>query len=290
MYLNIHAINPYIRVAMPSILAPGTEIKRRAIFDYELLYIENGEFILNYNECDYPCTQGQFILLRPGVSHSFTKINSELSQPHIHFDMLYSSKSTQTPVSFKDVPEFTPKEHNLLQKDIFEDYPSTPFIVFSDKQRALKLFYGIIGESSANRLAQKAKFLEIIDMMISDNFPACFSKEDFRYGIAYQLKEYIDAGQGVSARLSDLEKQFSYSKYYLERQFKKHFGISLIAYRNTRRMDLAEKLLQRETVSCVSANLGFSSVYAFSRAFKQHFGISPSKLKILKQQTNGRNP
>ena len=277
MLHNINEINPYIRVAMRSVLSSGTEIKKRTIFDYELIYIESGEFTFIYDESSYHCTSGQFIFIRPGISHSFTNINCDLSQPHIHFDMIYSLNSSITPISFKDVPEFTPKEYSLLQEDIFESYPSTPFVTFFDKQSVLKLFYSVVGNASDNKLKQKAELIQIIDMMISANFMNCFTEEKNQNDIACQLKEYIDAGQGLSAQLCELEKQFSYSKYYLERQFKKHWGVSLIAYKNSKRMDLAKKLLYTEKVSDVSEELGFSSVYVFSRAFKQHFGICPSE-------------
>lgn len=278
MTFNSHTVNPYIRVAMQSVLAAGSEIKRRVIFDYEMIYIEDGEFTLNYNERDYKCKNGQFILLRPGVPHSFKGINNDLSQPHIHFDMTYSSKSAMTPVCFKDICDLTPEEHELLQRDVFEEYPKVPFVSFSDKQTALKLFYSIVGEAQESELVRKSKLMKIIDMLIFDNFPNCFAKEESSYNIARQLKDYIDAGHGLSAQLSDFEKQFSYSKYHLERQFKKHYGISIVAYRNNKRMELAKELLKTKTVSFVSEKLGFSSIYVFSRTFKQYYGISPSRI------------
>lgn len=279
MNFDIHTLNPYIRVAMQSVLSTGTEIKRRVIFDYELIYIEYGEFILNYNGYDYKCTKGHFLLLRPSVPHSFTGINGALSQPHIHFDMVYSSKSEQTPVCFKDLCDLTPEEHRLMQKDIFENYPKTPFVTFSDNREALKLFYGIVCETEKSELARKANLTKIIDMLILDNFPDCFFNAEHRYSVARELKDYIDTGQGLSAQLEDFERQFSYSKYHLERQFKRNYGIGIIAYRNNKRMEMAKVLLKTETVSIVSERLGFSSIYVFSRAFKRHFGVSPSEIR-----------
>ena len=44
--MNIHEINPYIRHAAPSSIHPPLHINRRIILDYELLYVESGEFIL----------------------------------------------------------------------------------------------------------------------------------------------------------------------------------------------------------------------------------------------------
>jgi len=281
LYFNVDSINPYIRTALQSVFRAGTEIKRRIIFDYELIYIEKGEFILNYNNRDYKCEKGQFLLLRPGISHSFSGIEKELSQPHIHFDIVYRKESPRIPISFKDIAEFTAEERLLIHKDIFVDYPQNPFVNFEDKEKALKLFFEIINEQKSSPLLQKARMTQIIDMLISDNFPDCFSEEPEKYGVAQQLKDYIDAGYGMASTLTDFEKQFSYSKYYLERQFKKNYGTSLMNYKNNKRMQLAETLLKKHTVSYVSEKLGFTSIYVFSRAFKQHYGCSPTKYNII---------
>ena len=42
--MTSHEINPYIRVAMPSRLPPFSRIKERVIYDYELIYVEQGRF------------------------------------------------------------------------------------------------------------------------------------------------------------------------------------------------------------------------------------------------------
>ncbi len=279
MSFNTDIINPYIRVARHSILSAGSEIKRRVIFDYELIFIKDGEFALNYNDCIYNCTKGQFLLLRPGIPHSFYGINNDLSQPHIHFDMIYSEYSSQIPISFKDICDFTIDEKKFLQKDIFISYEPSPFITFADNKKAIELFYSIINIKETPRetkLSQKAHLLQLIDMLIADNFPDCSTTNAKSNSFLQQVKDYIDAGQGMSMTLDNIARQFNYSKYYIEREFKKHYGISLIAYRNEKRMLLAKNLLPNETVSAVSEKLGFTSIYVFSRAFKNYFGVSPS--------------
>lgn len=279
MSFDINSVNPYIRTALQSVFAAGAEIKRRVIFDYELIYIENGEFILNYNGINYKCSTGQFVLLRPGIPHSFSGIERELSQPHIHFDIVYRKESPKIPISFKDISEFTEEERRLIHKDIFDGYPPVPFVAFENPQKLLELFFDIINNPRASSLTQKSLLIQIIDMLITDNFPRLFSSEAEKYGIARQLKDYIDAGQGMSATLNDFEKQFSYSKYYLERQFNRKYGISLITYRNNRRMQLAKSMLKEHTVSYVAEKLGFTSIYVFSRSFKRHFGYPPRNIK-----------
>ena len=113
-------------------------------------------------------------------------------------------------------------------------------------------------------------------MLISDNFANYFITPADADTFLKQIKDYIDAGQGISMTLDNIAQQFNYSKYYLDRQFKKQYGISIIAYRNEKRMALAKTLLPNETVSTVAEKLGFTSIYVFSRAFKIFFGFPPS--------------
>lgn len=276
--LDIAAINPYIRVAMHSVLPANHEIKRRIIFDYELIYIAEGKFIFNYNDVDYNCNAGQFILIRPGVPHSFLNIKSDLTQPHIHFDMTYTSDSTQVPVSFKDMSALTDKEKHWIREDVFCEYPKEPIVAFSDKIRTLNLFYKII-DSSASTLTRKAKLIQLLEIMINDNYSALLKEQPHTYCIEEQIKDYIDAGQCLTLKLDDIAKQFSYSKYYLDRRFKESYGLGIMAYRNEKRMQTAKEMLKYDTVSVVSAKLGFTSIYVFSRAFKNYFGISPTQIE-----------
>ena len=79
--------------------------------------------------------------------------------------------------------------------------------------------------------------------------------------------------------LEDFEKRFSYSRFYLEREFKAEYGISIIAYRNERALNSAAELLRDHSISGIAEALGFSSIYAFSRAFRTRFGLSPTEYR-----------
>lgn len=280
--IGFNLINPYIRVAMHSILSENFVIKQRIIYDYELIYIEKGELILTYNGEAYTFKKGQFIFIRPGIAHSFRCGEEPVYQPHIHFDMFYNLNSERTPVSFKDACELDEKEKRLISKDLFESYPKTPVVSFTDEEKISKLFYEIVkSQNNAQGLQYKAKLTEIISNLISDNFPDFFSDSiTDKYTVFHQIKDYIDAGQGLSMSLDDFENQFSYSKFYLDRQFKKRFGSSLIEYRNQKRMQQACELLKKYNVTRVSEILGFSSVYSFSRTFKNEFGMSPTEISL----------
>lgn len=277
-FLDIHSLNPYIRLATASQIVANTRIRQRIIFDYELIYMEQGTFLIRYAGKEYCCGPGSFLLIRPGIRHSLYN-REQVSQPHIHFDMTYSPFSIRTPISFKDLPELTQEERRLIQADIFQAYPAVPLVHFSDKEQAKALFYGVLKQARSAPLTAKALLLQLLGMLITENFPGCFGEAEQTHTIAQQLKDYMDAGQGLSMELSAFEKQFSYSRYSLEKHFKKAYGMGVIAYRNQKRMELAKQLLRSDSVGAVADHLGFHSIYAFSRAFKNHYGYSPTQWK-----------
>ena len=277
--MNVSLINPYIRAAMNSVIPGGSNIARRVIYDYELIYLERGEFTLVYDDVSYHCSQGDIIFIRPAISHSFQLDKGEISQPHIHFDLVYRPESDKIPISFKDIDKMTEDERAQVHKDYFSQYPAVPIVYIKNKDRFLGLFFDIISKNT-DSLMKKGLMIELISVLINDNFPD-FMEDKATAPIENQIKDYIDAGNGFDMDLDDFSKSFLYSKFYLEKRFKAAFGVSLISYRNEKRMEYAARLLKKHSVSKVAEKLGFKSIYSFSRAYKTHYGVPPTHAKKI---------
>ena len=271
MYLSL--INPYIRLAIPSVIPSGHNIIRRVIYDYELIYLERGEFSLTYNDIVYHCTEGDIIFICPSIPHSFKINNGEISQPHIHFDITHRPHSDKIPISFKDIDSMTDTEKSWIDKNYFNSYENSPIIKIQNKEKFLKLFYQII-LNEVDILEKKANMIQVLSMLIKDNFPDIIDGQ-VNLDVAHQLKDYIDAGNGLKMQLEDFEKTFYQSKFHLEKKFKEAFGMAIIEYRNKKRMKIAPVLLKNHSVSEVAETLGYQSIYSFSRAYKQYYGYSP---------------
>ena len=279
---GIEDINPHVRVAMRSVLAKNTAIAPRVIFDYELIFIESGELIFGYDGKSYKVSAGSFLLISPAVTHSFDCSLSDISQPHIHFDMTYAKESPERFICYKDLPKLTPHERTLVSEDILPK-GRDPFIRFEDTDGVKKLFFAAIdAHVKEEKLLCKAHLTAIIHHIFKDSFPSTLIGEKTVYGIEDQIRSLIDSGNAASLSLSELEKRFSYSRFYLERIFREKFGIGIIAYRNEARLTAAKELLRTKSVTEVAYALGYSSIYSFSRAYKNKFGISPSKAKARK--------
>ena len=273
--MNLSLINPYIRLAMRSRISSGHNIARRVIYDYELIHLEEGSFTFIYNDKTYNCKAGDIIFIRPGIPHSFNLDLGEISQPHIHFDITHRPQSKMIPISFKDLDKMSSAEREWIHRDYFEQYSPIPLLDIKNKSEFLKLFYSIISDDLGD-LTKKSLIIKLIEIMLND----CFSEllqNDTQINAIGQIKDYIDAGNGMEMTLGDFAKTFFYNKFYLERKFKEAFGVNLIEYRNKKRMEIAKNLLKLHTVSEVSELIGYQSIYSFSRAYKSYFGYSPSR-------------
>jgi AraC-like DNA-binding protein len=260
---------------MRSVISSGHDIACRTIYDYELIYLEKGEFTLIYDGTAYICQAGDVIFIRPNISHSFHINRGDIYQPHIHFDITFRPQSEKIPVSFKNMNDMTENEKGWIHKDYFASYPRLPIIRIKNKEDFLNIFYRIISKET-EPIMKKALMTQLISRIINDNFPTI--SDDSEYAcIENQVKDYIDAGNGLTMKLEDFSKHFCYSKFYLEKKFKESFGMSLIQYRNKKRMLQANDLLEKHSVTEVSEMLGYQSIYSFSRAYKAWSGISPSK-------------
>ena len=276
--MNLSFINPHIRLAIESRIPSGHNIARRVIYDYELIYLEKGSFTFIYNDKAYRCRTGDIIFIRPGIPHSFFLDLGEISQPHIHFDITHRPQSEVIPISFKDLDKMSEEEKGWIHEDYFSPFDQAPVIHIQNKSDFLETFYHIVSGDSSD-LMKKSLMIKLIASIINDNFPELI-QGDHHVSVIKQIKDYIDAGNGIGMTLDDFAKAFFYDKFYLERKFKEAFGMNLIEYRNKKRMELAKDLLKLHSVSEVSDMIGYQSIYAFSRAYKKHFGYAPSKKRI----------
>jgi len=95
-------------------------------------------------------------------------------------------------------------------------------------------------------------------------------------GIA-TVKARMDQEPSAAWSLEELARMAGYSKEHFGVQFRKHYGVSPIAYLLEIRLRNAARLLMdpRQRVSEVSELAGFDDPFYFSRMFRKRFGASP---------------
>ncbi len=273
--MDINIINPYVRRAMRSVLE--SSISRRCILDFELIYVEDGVLRFIYLNKEYSFEKGSFLLIRPGVPHSFV-IDREnpVNQPHLHFDLQYDRFSKDVYICYKDMADYTDKDRRMLRGNPLDMGEHTPCINIRNKEEFLKVFYSLIDTFGDSPLQTKALCARLLQWIIEDNFSDTVYDINKKTSIAKELKEYIDANCTQYLTLDILENQFHYSKFYLEKEFKALSGHSVMKYYSDKRLGKAKELLKDMSVTETAQALNFSSIYSFSRAYKNKFGVSPS--------------
>ena len=174
-------LDPFIRRARYDILATPLYIRKRVIYDYELLYIKAGTPIITIGETIYHARKGDVFLLHPGVPHIIDIPEKGIfTQPHVHFDLRHYSDCRDVTVNFRPLEEMTEAEKHQIRPDIFRQiYPSFPDCIhLKDTQRFELALFDLIQCFEADLPMRDMQLRWMFDRVL------CQLLEEWRYKIA----------------------------------------------------------------------------------------------------------
>ena len=108
--------------------------------------------------------------------------------------------------------------------------------------------------------------------------------------LAERAVVYMNEHLADEIRVSAMAKHFNCSEGYLQRAFKRHTGLTPIAYLTQARCRQAADLLDHTdwSIAAVADAVGFNDAFYFSRVFRGHYGTSPRQYRKVRRQTDGR--
>lgn len=286
--MQVDKLSPYIRVAMDSVLEPSWKIDERVIWDYELLYLMEGQLLVTVEDEVYYGKTGDCFFFKPGQRHSIQNIGgTRIRQPHVHFDLYVQADSHEVGVSFKPIHQMNAKEKTWFREN---ELSSSPFLMpthyrpgnpFPLEQSLFELIREFETKPPFYEVRIKGCLLVILSLMMREQYWGGKMKNNGQMELLSEVRSYIDHNVHRSLKLDELSERFHISKFYLIQQFKNMFQKTPIQYHQQIRMEKAKMMIQFTYLPLqdIADQLGFSNIHAFSRAFKVNEGCCPSKYR-----------
>jgi len=98
----------------------------------------------------------------------------------------------------------------------------------------------------------------------------------------YSILEWIESNLESPLSLEKVSQRSGYSKWHLQRMFKKETGHSLGQYIRSRKLtEIARKLKEsNEPILYLAERYGFESQQTLTRTFKNYFDVPPHKFRV----------
>ena len=132
------------------------------------------------------------------------------------------------------------------------------------------------------RLFQISKLLEFVILQVRENEARVSLKtvKSYDIGKLQEAKSIVENNLANPYSLKNLAHKVGLNDFKLKKGFKELFGFTVFGYLRELRMLKARKLLlaEKDTVTCVSGEVGYQHPHHFSTAFKKRFGILPGTL------------
>jgi AraC-like DNA-binding protein len=179
-----------------------------------------------------------------------------------------------------------------LRVELIRPPPSAEHLEFFDKvfgtqvlylQPQLKLVF-----SKETVIAPLAGANPTIAAHLDQASSAAIEKMKPTLGCAFKVRQLIEAvvqkrnGEPLPSA-EDLARQMNMSSRNLQRKLAEE-GVTLVEMMDQIKKDTAERRLKddKDPITAIALDLGFSDASAFSRACKRWFGVSPSQLRAPK--------
>lgn len=282
-FIELEAINPFVRVAREVCRPAGYQTGRRQIPDYEFVLILEGKGYTDWEARRHFFAAGDLLYYRPYRWHNFVTTGPKPT-PHvaIHFD--YSprlrnphwKKRTPPPdivirgaVPFPLQMRLPPRSLLLgLFKQIAECSVNSAWGRFRAKGILIQILHELaFGPCSVRRAKSAAQPIA----------------ETVNHARIRRVLQFMDQHYAEPLTLSHLASQAGLSPAHFLRVFKTVMGRAPIEHLIRVRIRQAKQLLAdvRLNISEVAYRVGYSDPHYFARQFRASDGLSPSEYRAM---------
>lgn len=268
-------------------LMPTGALPQRRLYDFELLYVCQGEAATTMNGQRYKIEAGQLIFLPSGVYHQ----NEAVSWPNtrflgIHFDF-FNELHIQTEADMV-VNEAAVQPHKFTYEACAEGFePLSSMAIYTPPLVCVQLMEQLVHEFTMRPLGYelvcKSLMMNILAHLLRSPLANALSHTSVHGGRLTEIISQIEASPSHPWTNAAIAEKMNMSIDHTAKLFKQAAGmppsefVQSIRHREARRL-LRESDMSIETIGDV---VGYSDIHYFSRIFSRHEGISPRSYRKL---------
>jgi AraC-like DNA-binding protein/quercetin dioxygenase-like cupin family protein len=266
---------------------PTGVLPRRRLYDFELLYVCQGEAGTTMAGQRYKIEAGQLIFLPSGVYHQ----NEVVSSPDarflgIHFDF-FDELDIQTEADMV-VNETSVQSTKFTQEPCIEGFePLSNHPVYTPPLVCVQLMEQLVHEFTMRPLGYelvcKALMLQILAHLLRSPLSRASGQSSLHGGKLAELMERIEAEPSANWTNTTIAEKMNLSVDHTAKLFKQIAGMPPSEYVQSIRHREARRLLREsdQSIENVGILIGYSDIHYFSRIFSRHEGISPREYRKL---------
>lgn len=227
---------------------------RKELSSYLFVYVVSGKGTLEYEEKTYQVSAGQCFYIDCMKIHRYFSSSEDPWEIYwVHFNGS----------SAKDYYELFEK------KDCTVFYPA-------DRVKVEAYLSNLTEINKEESYHTEVKSSQIILSLVTQALLVGRQCKRLYSKIAQSARQYIDNNYTDKISLDLLESKLYVSRFHIEKEFKRAYGIAVIEYVISKRMNYAKKLLRftNKSIEEIAILCGFSDQSYFNRQFKKSEGIT----------------
>ncbi|SDX96859.1 AraC family transcriptional regulator [Paenibacillus sp. CF384] len=286
-YAHYREWSPSIHYAKYQSLPPG-KLPRRRLYDYEILYVSQGEAATTIRETRYEWKAGQLIYLPAGLFHQ----NEVVSQPNAQFLGIHFDYFDELEVGSDEdmvVNETHPLAEKFCREAMNETFPPlSEQIIYTPSLLCVQLMEQLVEEFTTRppgyELACKALMLNILSQLQRSRSTLHQRAADTVHGQRLlSLMKQMESSLSESWSNKRLADSLLMNEDHAAKLFKQVAGQPPGEFLRSIRHREARRLLRETDLSVeeVGERTGCPDIHYFSRQFRKQEGLSPSMYRKL---------
>jgi len=283
----LRALSPSVHWAQLHSTKPLEGYPLRRVYDYELLYVRDGDILAQLGEQFFPMSTGKLLLISAGVPHRIEVLTEpKVSFLGIHFDFFDELDI----VIDQDiiVKEEAPALQRFCCEPLIEGFaPLSHTPIVSSSPQMIDCMEQLIKEFNlrlpGHELVCKGLLLQLLTLLFRTQRETRKVMHPLYGERMLELALWIDSQYHKDCGYAILAQRVSLNEDYMSKQFKDTLGMSPNKYLQMIRQREAKRLLREteDTVEEIGKAIGYGDIHYFSRIFHKWEGISPREHRNL---------